>query len=150
RCSSRTGRSTGSQPTSARVRPVERPAVARRLTRLRLRSRRGTQEPRTRRGSAKRKSMFDSVVVADHFAPAASRGSAEATPTRPEDEREQGAAGTDDQEDPADRVQVDGPVRRYVHGPDEDRPGRNEDHAHTNAHVVSFTVCRGKRASGRI
>src|SRR5205823_12870103 len=82
------------------------------------------------------------VVLADDLAPTAGRP-ADAAPARPEDQREQRADRADDEKDPADRVEVEA-VRRDVHRPDEHGPDRDQDHAHTNAHVFSFRLLQGK------
>src|SRR5207247_357052 len=89
----------------------------------------------------------DLVVLADDLAP--SSGRACAAPARPEDEREQRAHRADDQQDPPDRVQVEA-VRRDVDGPDENRARRDQDHAHTDTHIRSFTLLQGKRGSSPI
>src|SRR5438094_1940603 len=73
------------------------------------------------------------VVLADDLATPTAAGCTGAAPARPEDQREQHADRPDDQQDPADRVDVE-PARRDVHGEREHRTDGDQKDADTNAH----------------
>src|SRR5438034_575580 len=70
-----------------------------------------------------------SVAVADYGGVAV-----DAAPARPEDQREQRAGDADDEEDPADGDEIDA-ADGDVDGPDQDRPGGDEEEADADAHV---------------
>src|SRR5204863_1818154 len=85
------------------------------------------------------------VVVADDRA-AATRavcGATHAAPARPEDQREQCAGGTDREQDPADRVELDA-ADRGVDRPDQDGAGCDEQKTDSNTHCfrLLLRLCR--------
>src|SRR2546428_13852198 len=68
-----------------------------------------------------------------HVRGAPARPVAGPEPRRPEDHREDSADQADDEQDPADRVDVDaGEIP--AHGPDQDRSGGGEKQADTESH----------------
>src|SRR5439155_24749575 len=79
--------------------------------------------------------MLDLVVLANDRPAPSVGGAAETAPTRPEDEREQGAERAHGKKDPTDRVDLD-PAHRRVDSPDEYCPGGDEKKADSHTHIA--------------
>src|ERR687896_1874197 len=80
------------------------------------------------------------VVVDDLFASPA----AEPAPARPEDHREDGADDADDQQNPADRHELE-TTDAHVDRPDQDRAGRDQEETRSDSHVCRVPAPRAPK-----